>query len=155
MSRLDRSRGPERATPEDIERINKVFSEAFTDRYQRDGLSGVRVPPLNPAIWRYAIAGAADGALVWRDRSKQLVAFIMVHRSGAEGWMGPLAVRPDRHRFLVCVDAMLDLGPCRDQASMIATARVQPAEPPRTFTGKQLTMKPSAGSASRLWSFSI
>lgn len=96
MSRLDRLRGPERATPDDIERINKVFSEAFTDRYQRDGLSGVRVPPLNPAIWRYAMAGAADGALVWRDGSKQLVAFIMVHRSGAEGWMGPLAVRPDR-----------------------------------------------------------
>lgn len=82
--------------PEDIERINRVFSEAFTDRYQRDGLSGVRVPPLNPAIWRFALAGAADGALVWRDASKQLAAFNMVHRSGSEGWMGPLAVRPDR-----------------------------------------------------------
>ena len=82
--------------PEDIERINRVFSDAFTDRYQRDGLSGVRVPPLNPAIWRFALAGAADGALVWRDASKQLAAFNMVHRSGAEGWMGPLAVRPDR-----------------------------------------------------------
>ena len=96
MPRPDRLRGPERAAPEDIERINHVFSEAFTDRYQRDGLSGVRVPPLNPAIWRFAIAGAADGALVWRDGSKQLVAFNMVHRSGTEGWMGPLAVRPDR-----------------------------------------------------------
>lgn len=82
--------------PEDIERINRVFSDAFTDRYQRDGLSGVRVPPLNPAIWRFALAGAAEGALVWRDASKQLAAFNMVHRSGAEGWMGPLAVRPDR-----------------------------------------------------------
>jgi len=38
---------------------------------------------------------------------------------------------------------------------MIATARVQPAEPPRTFTGKQLTVNPFAGSASRLCSFSI
>ena len=38
---------------------------------------------------------------------------------------------------------------------MIATARVQPAEPPRTFTGKQLTMKPLAGKASRLCSFSM
>lgn len=96
MSRPDRLRGPERAAPEDIDRINRVFSEAFTDRYQRDGLSGVRVPPLNPAIWRFALAGAGDGALVWRDASKQLVAFNMVHRSGTEGWMGPLAVRPDR-----------------------------------------------------------
>ena len=96
MSRPERLRGPEQALPEDIERINRVFSEAFTDRYQRDGLSGVRVPPLNPAIWRFALAGAADGALVWRDASKQLAAFNMVHRSGSEGWMGPLAVRPDR-----------------------------------------------------------
>jgi hypothetical protein len=43
----------------------------------------------------------------------------------------------------------------RDYASMIATARVQPAEPPRTLTGKQLTVKPLGGSASRLCSFSI
>ena len=39
--------------------------------------------------------------------------------------------------------------------SMIATARVQPAEPPRTLTGKQLTVNPLDGSASRLCSFSM
>ena len=88
--------GPDRAVPTEIDRINRVFSEAFTDRYQRDGLSGVRVPLLNPEIWRFAIATAGDGALVWRDGSGAIAAFNMVHRSGAEGWMGPLAVRPDR-----------------------------------------------------------
>lgn len=87
--------GPDRATPAEIDRINRVFSEAFTDRYQRDGLSGVRVPLLNPAIWRFAIAAAGDGALVWRDGGGAVAAFNMVHRSGSEGWMGPLAVRPD------------------------------------------------------------
>ena len=45
---------------------------------------------------------------------------------------------------------MLSPGPVGNQASMIATALVQPAEPPRTFTGKQLTVKPVGGSASRL-----
>jgi predicted N-acetyltransferase YhbS len=94
--RPERLRAPERAELSDIERINRIFSEAFTDRYQRDGLAGVRVPPLNPAIWRFALASAGDGALVWRDASKGLVAFNMVHCSGTEGWMGPLAVRPDR-----------------------------------------------------------
>jgi GNAT superfamily N-acetyltransferase len=94
--RPERLRAPERAEPGDIERINRIFSEAFTDRYQRDGLAGVRVPPLNPAIWRFAIASAGDGALVWRDAAKGLIAFNMVHCSGTEGWMGPLAVRPDR-----------------------------------------------------------
>ncbi|MGH7560702.1 MAG: GNAT family N-acetyltransferase [Gemmatimonadales bacterium] len=89
-------RGPERALPADVERLNRLFSDAFSDRYQRDGMTGVRVPLLNPAIWRFAIATAGDGALVWRDQSGALVAFNMVHRSGSEGWMGPLAVRPDR-----------------------------------------------------------
>lgn len=92
----DQVSGPERVGPEEIDRINRVFSEAFTDRYQRDGFAGVRVPLLNPAIWKFAIAAAGDGALAWRDPSGAIAAFNMVHSSGAEGWMGPLAVRPDR-----------------------------------------------------------
>ena len=35
--------------------LNVVFSDAFTERYRRDGMVGVRVPYLNPAVWRYAI----------------------------------------------------------------------------------------------------
>jgi hypothetical protein len=56
----------------------------------------VRVPQLNPEVWRYAIRDAGDGAMLWFDQDDQLVAFNIAHRSGAEGWMGPLAVRPDR-----------------------------------------------------------
>ncbi len=97
MWRPDRSlRGPERPTLRDVDPLNRVFAEAFTDRYSRDGLVGVRVPQLNPAIWRYALEDAGDGAMVWRDASGELVGFNMVHRSGTEGWMGPLAVRPER-----------------------------------------------------------
>ena len=29
--------GPERATERDIEALNRVFADAFTDRYRRDG----------------------------------------------------------------------------------------------------------------------
>lgn len=97
MWRPDRSaRGPDRATLRDVDALNRVFSEAFTDRYARDGLAGVRVPHLNPLVWRYAIEDAAGGAMVWRDSDGQVSGFNMVHRSGTEGWMGPLAVRPDR-----------------------------------------------------------
>jgi GNAT superfamily N-acetyltransferase len=97
MWRPDRSvRGPLRAGPRDIDSLNRVFAEAFTDRYSRDGLVGVRVPQLNTLVWRYALEDAGDGAMVWRDTDGQMVAFNMVHRSGSEGWMGPLAVRPDR-----------------------------------------------------------
>jgi GNAT superfamily N-acetyltransferase len=97
MWRPDRSvRGPDRPGYRDIDPLNRVFAEAFTDRYSRDGLVGVRVPQLNPVVWRYAIEDAGDGAMVWRDADGHMVAFNMVHRSGTEGWMGPLAVRPDR-----------------------------------------------------------
>ncbi len=95
--RRDRSvSGPERPTVRDIEALNRIFADSFTDRYRRDGLVGVRVPQLNPLVWRYAIEDAGDGAMIWRDADGHLVAFNIVHQSGAEGWMGPLAVRPDR-----------------------------------------------------------
>lgn len=84
------------ATAADIPALNALFTEAFTDRYRRDGMAGVRVPPLHPRIWRYAIEDAGDGALGWRDARGRLAAFNMVHRSGVEGWMGPLCVRPDQ-----------------------------------------------------------
>ncbi len=88
--------GPEPATERDVAGLNRVFADAFTDRYRRDGLVGVRVPYLNPQVWRYALLDAGAGSLLWRDESGHIVAFNIAHRSGTEGWMGPLAVRPDR-----------------------------------------------------------
>jgi GNAT superfamily N-acetyltransferase len=87
--------GPFLAALDDIAALNQVFSDAFTERYRRDGMVGVRVPYLNPAVWRYAIEDAAGGAMLWRDERGQVAAFNMVHRSGVEGWMGPLAVRSE------------------------------------------------------------
>ncbi len=87
--------GPLVANVDDIPQLNELFAEAFTERYRKDGMTGVRVPPLNPAIWRYAIEGAGDGALCWRDERGRVAAFNIVHHSGTEGWMGPLCVRPD------------------------------------------------------------
>jgi GNAT superfamily N-acetyltransferase len=97
MWRPDRTAvGPTQLEVRDIGALNRLFSEAFTERYRRDGLQGVRVPHLNPDVWRYALDGAGPGAMAWRDARGDLVAFNLAHRSGAEGWMGPLAVRTDR-----------------------------------------------------------
>jgi GNAT superfamily N-acetyltransferase len=87
--------GPEPASHSDIAELNRVFSDAFTERYRKDGMTGVRVPQLNPVIWRYAMDDADGGALVWRNEFGELIAFNIAHASGAEGWMGPLAVHPD------------------------------------------------------------
>ena len=84
--------GPFAMTVADVAEVNRVFSEAFTDRYHRDGLVGVRVPFLSQAVWRYAVADADGGAMVWRGAQGQIAAFNVAHCSGAEGWMGPLAV---------------------------------------------------------------
>lgn len=86
---------PERVDPTKVGELNAVFADAFTERYRRDGMVGVRVPPLNPAIWRYAIEDAGEGAMQWRNERGEIIAFNIAHRSGVEGWMGPLAVRPD------------------------------------------------------------
>ncbi len=86
---------PERVSTVEIPALNAVFSEAFTERYRKDGMVGVRVPHLNPAVWRFAITDAEDGAMIWRNARDGIAAFNMVHRSGVEGWMGPLAVHPD------------------------------------------------------------
>ncbi len=109
--------GPTRPAESDIDGLNRVFAEAFTERYRRDGMSGVRVPYLNPVVWRYALLGAGDGAMVWRDEDGDVAAFNVAHRSGTEGWMGPLAVRTDRQGMGVgktvvraAGDALLDQG---------------------------------------------
>jgi GNAT superfamily N-acetyltransferase len=87
--------GPFPISIEEIPALNTLFSEAFSERYRRDGMSGVRVPPLNPAIWRFAIEGAGAGAMLWRDGLGRIAAFNLAHVSGREGWMGPLAVREE------------------------------------------------------------
>jgi GNAT superfamily N-acetyltransferase len=87
--------GPYQIRDSDIPLLNAVFSDAFTDRYRKDGMAGVRVPYLNPSVWRFAIADARDGAMLWRDERGNIAAFNVTHLSGAEGWMGPLAVHPD------------------------------------------------------------
>ena len=56
--------GPHAVRLTDVPALNQVFSDAFTERYRRDGMVGVRVPFLNPAIWRYAIEDA--GLAQWR-----------------------------------------------------------------------------------------
>jgi GNAT superfamily N-acetyltransferase len=89
-------RGPVLLAESEIAPLNRLFADAFTDRYRKDGLVGVRVPQLSLEVWRYALRDAGAGAMAWTDERGELVAFNVAHHSGVEGWMGPLAVRPDR-----------------------------------------------------------
>ncbi len=42
--------GPEPASERDTDGLNRVFSDAFTDRYRRPGLLGVTVPHPDPRV---------------------------------------------------------------------------------------------------------
>lgn len=86
--------GPYPVSVNDIAALNQVFTTAFTDRYRKDGLVGTHVPNLNAAVWRFAIEDAAQGAMLWRGERDEVIGFNMVHLSGLEGWMGPLALDP-------------------------------------------------------------
>lgn len=112
MRRRDRAvYGPRGIDDADVDALNHIFADAFTDRYRRDGLVGVRVPKLNPMIWRYALRDAGTGAMVWTDDDDRIVAFNVAHCSGTEGWMGPLAVRTDHQGMGVgrrIVEAAID-----------------------------------------------
>src|SRR5437867_3779288 len=88
--------GPERATERDIEGLNRVFADAFTDRYRRDGLVGVRVPHLLPVGWRQALLQARESCMVWWDVSGSVAAIKDRLRSGTVGRMGPRVVRGGR-----------------------------------------------------------
>lgn len=95
MDVASRISGPFAIGAADIAPLNELFAAAFSERYRRDGMSGVRVPPLHPAIWKFAVACAGDGAMLWRDGLGRIAAFNLAHVSGREGWMGPLAVREE------------------------------------------------------------
>ena len=72
--------GPYRIQPGDVTPLNQVFSDAFTERYRRDGLVGVREPFLNPAIWRYAIDHVDEGAMPWCDERHVVGELKIAHR---------------------------------------------------------------------------
>src|SRR6266850_658789 len=76
------------------------------------------------------------------------------HEREPVGHLPPVVAQPAVDRLGVLVAERLDDHEEHAQRSTIATARVQPAEAPRIFTGKHAMVKPWPGSASRLCSFS-
>lgn len=89
-SRSTRIRGIE---PGDHPEINRIFSEAFTDSYHRDGILGLRIPPLEPRFLALEREVAGDGAFAAESRGK-VTGFVLARAHGSEGWIGPLAVDP-------------------------------------------------------------
>src|SRR5882672_3321898 len=139
--------GPEPAGERDTDGLNRVFADAFTDRYRRDGLVGVRVPHLNPQVWRYALLDAGPGAMLWRDEAGHVVAFNLAHRSGGEGWMGPLAVRPDRQGAGVgktIVRTMVFPTPAPWRSGRTARGPIHPSPPERWARLKATTCPASS-----------
>ena len=79
--------------PADFDELNRIFSDAFTQAYQRDGLPGIRIPPLHPTFLKLERELAEDGAIAIESNGR-LAGFVLARAHGADGWFGPLAVAP-------------------------------------------------------------
>ena len=88
--------------------------------------------------------GRRFGAVILRGSLREHLRMTVIYEARHPAVQGRKAVEARR---------MTKLG--ERYSSTIATARVQPAEAPLIFTGKQAIENPVAGSASRLWSFSM
>ncbi len=75
--------------------LNRLFSDAFTDRYRpRRALRDAGAVPQPPRLALARSRTPGRRAMMWRDDRGHLAAFNMMHLSGTEGWMGPLAGAP-------------------------------------------------------------
>ena len=88
--------GPFPIRGDDLGGLNVLFSDAFSERYRRDGMAGVRVPPLNPAIWRFAIEGAGDGGAGQRVQEVANTNLAAI----ADGRQGDTFVPVQQQRFI-------------------------------------------------------
>ncbi len=96
--RSPRPSGPHEARASDAPALNQVFSDAFTERYRRDGLVGVRVPFLNPAIWQIRDRGRGGrrAALARRARRRSRRSTSRTRRVARDGWVRSRCGRTSR-----------------------------------------------------------
>mgnify|MGYP006900562695 CR=1 FL=1 len=93
----------------------------------------------------------------WALKHRSLVWFLLIVSmvAGLISYRGLGREEDPNFTIKVMVISAAMPGNCQSPQSRMATARHHPAEARSIFTGKQLSVNPVAGSASRLWSFSM
>ncbi len=82
-------------TPSDLPQVNQVLSLAFTYARREEGYKDYRVPPCRDAFLQMYLAQFLDGNYVIEDKHR-VIGFVFSHMWGTVGWLGPLAVTPQR-----------------------------------------------------------
>ncbi len=80
---------------EDLGAVNKVLSSAFTQARWEMGFKTYRVPPCRPVMLRMYLQRFPGGNFVLEHRRK-IVGFVFSHLWGKVGWLGPVAVLPEK-----------------------------------------------------------
>ena len=83
-------------TQQDLHRVNMLLSRSFTQARYDDGYKVTRVPMCRPDYLEMYYATCPEGCFVIED-SGQVLAASFCHIWGKTGWIGPLAVAPEKH----------------------------------------------------------
>ena len=79
----------------DLSQVSSVLSKAFSKARAEEGYKLTYIPPPRLEYLKMYLDSFADGCLVYEEKSK-VRGFIMSHLWGEIGWIGPLAVQPNR-----------------------------------------------------------
>jgi len=79
----------------DLAQASGILSKAFSKARAEEGYKSTYIPPPRLEYLQMYLAGFGDGCLVYEEKSK-IRGFIMSHLWGQIGWIGPLAVQPNR-----------------------------------------------------------
>ncbi|HPG40529.1 MAG TPA: GNAT family N-acetyltransferase [bacterium] len=81
---------------QDIPQVNQLLSRAFTQGRKDDGFEYTHIPLCRQQFLEMYREECPDGCFVLQN-SSQIVAAAFCHIWGQTGWIGPLAVEPDKH----------------------------------------------------------
>jgi len=84
--------------PDDIMQVNGIISRAFTQGRMDDGYSFTKVPMCHTDFIRMYYHQNPDGCFVVEE-FKTIRGGVFSHVWGKTGWIGPIAVAPEKHHF--------------------------------------------------------
>src|SRR5205809_814779 len=78
-----------------IESVREGLDRVLTVRYDEAARVSRVAQETGGGFGQDTDAYAAEAGMVWRCDRGEIIAFNVVHRSGVEGWMGPIAIRSE------------------------------------------------------------
>jgi len=82
----------------DLLKVNGILSRAFTQARIDDGYSHTQVPMCRPEFLEMYYRQCPDGCFILEEAG-QFLGAVFCHQWGQTGWIGPLAIVPEKHHM--------------------------------------------------------